>query len=118
MREPSPATVYVVWWRQPDIIKVGYTNQSRWRVFEPRGADVLALWQFPNALDALDFESFCHRELEALLPLAFADKTEAKESRLVPGGCGHMECYQLGDEWTATDVLEYLSAHLVVVEAV
>ena len=118
MREPSPATIYVVWWRERNILKVGYTDQSRWRIFEPRGAVVLALWQFPTFMGALDFESFCHRQLESFLPPAFADKAEAKTSRLVPGGCGHLECYQLTDEWTATDVLEYLRSHLTLAEAV
>lgn len=118
MRELIPATIYVVWWRGANIIKVGYTSQSRWKIFEPRGAAVLALWQFPDVAGALDFESFCHRELESFLSPAFSDKSEAKASRLVPGGCGHLECYQLTDEWTATDVLDYLRSHLTLAEAI
>lgn len=96
-----------MWWPHLRIAKVGYTDESRWRIFEPRGAMVLALRQFDTAANALAFEARCHEVLEAAGEQAFASKAEARASEILGSqGCGYLECFTLPEGWTAEDVLD------------
>lgn len=114
MREPSRRTVYCVRWDEYEVVKVGYSDESRWRIFEPRGARVLALWQFPSCIEALDHEEVCHSILEAVGGPAFDSKDQARTSRLLGSqGCGWTECFKVPARVTDNELLDLLTEGLV-----
>lgn len=117
MREPSPATVYIVRWPEHSIVKVGYTDASRWRIFEPRGGEVIALQSFPNALLAVRHEAKCHEELGAVYAAAFHDRKEAMALGVLGSqGYGYTECFTVPASVPSTEVLALCSAGEVVAD--
>lgn len=114
MREPSPRTIYCVRWRDAGIVKVGYSDESRWRIFEPRGAEVVALWQFDTCVEALDHEARCHEILECIGTPAFSSRDDAIASRLLSSrGCGYTECFRISHSVTDSALLAKLTDGLV-----
>lgn len=108
MREPTRPTVYFVCWYEARVVKVGYSDQSRWRVFRPRGGEVVALKSFERVRDALDFEGACHAALQTCCRPAFRSKQDAIDSRLLgAGGGGWMECFRMPGDLTDLEMLEY-----------
>ena len=82
-------------------------------MFLPRGAELVGLWAFDDALQAVQFESSCHRTLESLTLKAFATRQAARDSWLVPRGDGWTECYQVSPDWRREEILEALGYGLV-----
>jgi hypothetical protein len=87
-------TVYVVGWRDLGIIKNGYSQQQRWRKFMLRGAQLVRLFEFENALDALDFEWTLDCAAAERFPAAFNHISETARTILGHDGGGYRECYQ------------------------
>src|SRR5690606_11432300 len=66
-------------WPPPiGIVKVGYTAAKRYRKFVLRGAKLRELLEFPTSTEAFDFEERSHDYLREHLPLAFANKEDAR----------------------------------------
>lgn len=108
MRESTPNTIYFVWWPTARIMKVGYSDQSRWRVFEARGAEVLALKSFPTCREALDFELACHDALKSVCRPGFPSRELAKASGLLGATSGGwLECFKVPADLTAAELLDF-----------
>lgn len=119
MREPSPNTIYFVWWPAARVMKVGYTDQSRWRIFEPRGAEVLLLRQFDSARAALDFESACHEALASACRPAFAGREQAKASELLGSqGGGWLECFAVPADLMGSELVEFCATAMTCLKEV
>jgi hypothetical protein len=103
-------TVYVVFWERDNLFKIGYSAAQRWKPFVARGAEVLALKEFPSYGEASAFESICHRIARQVMPIAFASAGEA-DRFLGGGGGGYTECYQMLDAMHPHHASALLTAH-------
>jgi hypothetical protein len=105
-RRPQVESVYLVRW--PDgVTKVGYTSFKRWRTFELRGAEVLAVWAFDDCTDGLA----CEEDMQQALPfpLRFRSAREAIPY-LGSGGGGYLECYATPTDIPNSAVLAMLAS--------
>ena len=94
-------TVYVVGWRDAGVIKNGFSTRQRWRKFLLRGADLLALYEFPTGSgSALMFESYLENRASFLYPSAFPTRTAEAAALLGPDCAGYVECFRADvDDW-------------------
>jgi hypothetical protein len=96
-------TVYAVMFDERKTIKIGCSSVQRWRNF--RGAALLQLIEFTNAIDAYYLEAKLHTAFRSQFPPAFASAAEANPFLLNRGG-GWMECYLVEDESKARSLFE------------
>lgn len=89
-------TCYVVMWPNDSLVKVGFTAKQRWRKFELRGAEVLALFEFEKSHDAFECESVGHHWLRDRFPYAFGLKDESVQFLGADGG-GWAECFRASE---------------------
>jgi hypothetical protein len=102
-------SVYVVAWRAPRIVKIGYTGTKRWRTFEGRGAEVLSLWTFDTQTEAFIIEAEAQECLRAVAAPAFDGPGPAAEY-LGPGGGGWMECFRIDADGATTMLRKHANA--------
>lgn len=86
-----PEFVYLVYWPDQRIVKVGVTAGSRWLLFVRRGARVAAVTPFDSTTDALDYEGRVLDYLDIQGKEAFASPLEAGPY-LGLHGSGWREC--------------------------
>lgn len=93
MRESSLYTIYCVRWRAANVVKVGYSDESRWRIFEARGAEAI----LPHFGDA-----------------AFESRADAIASGLLSSAaCGYTECFRVTGDVLDADLIAELTRGLV-----
>lgn len=110
-REQSPQ-VYVAWWPQHSVVKVGVTVRKRWRTFEIRGAQMVLIVDCDSWRTSDGIESDVHAILRRSLPRAFAAKCELSESLLATHSRGYLECYHTDDVHVVLNVVVGIaSAH-------
>lgn len=92
-RYPGGHTYVVAW---PDhIVKAGFAGESRrWKHFVGKGAELLAVYAFQNALNAMFLENHAHELMSYLGVPAFDEKSQSIPYLGLSGG-GWMECYRL-----------------------
>lgn len=103
--------VYLVWWPQERIFKVGYSEHQRWRIFTLRGAELVQLRDFGSALDAARFETDCHHALRKVCRRGFQGRTEAVPL-LGCAGAGWMECFAIPGDLMAHELPDFCDAAL------
>jgi hypothetical protein len=109
-------TIYVVVWPSIRVVKVGYSGRKRWRSFQNRGAELLALKDFDDCTTAFHFEDACHMGLRATCRYAFQSASEA-EPYLGNKGGGYLECFRIPGDLTTGEVLEYIDYQLESIHA-
>jgi hypothetical protein len=87
-------TVYVVYWPEERLLKVGYSERQRWKPFVARGAEVLALKQFSSYDAASFYEHTCHKIMRQVCPRPFTSAHQARQYLGSDGG-GYRECYRM-----------------------
>ena len=108
------AFTYVVAWPDhgAEIVKVGYASYpARWRTFCGRRGGSLVMAVKGSWRDCLDLEGGTQRELDHVVPRAFADKAEAMA--YLPGGGGWLECYRAPRELVTQTMEGLMSSALV-----
>lgn len=111
MYKRTRSTVYFVWWPGQRVLKVGYSLFQRWRAFELRGAELLALKEFDNDADAWDSEDLCHQALRAVCRAAFLEGAEAT-ALLGGAGGGWAECFRVPGDLMGCELLAFCDAAL------
>lgn len=95
-----PHCVYLVYWEQEGICKLGCSYvPDRWRRMVRDGATLIHVEPFHDGSAAYEYEGICHDQMRSRWPLAFASKDAALA--FLPAGGGYLECYRM----TPDDVL-------------
>lgn len=89
----TDTTVYIVHWPAIGAFKVGCSERQRWRTFLLRGADLLSLTPFGNAVAAYQHEGRLHQVASSTCRPAFGSR-----------GDGFAECYRVPDGRRATEI--------------
>ena len=105
VHDPS---VYVVRW--PDgIMKIGFTEHKRWRVFTNRKARLLDVFYFEKVDQALEIEDLLRKLFK--YPRPFDEKNAAK-LHLGTSGAGYLECRSVPLKVTDQDILSTIDEFL------
>lgn len=104
-------TIYAVAWPEINVLKVGYSENQRWRPFLLRGGEVVQLSEFDDVVSAFSFESVCHRALRRICRTAFESATPAVPFLGAAGG-GWSECYRIPGDLTGRELLELCNIEL------
>jgi len=104
-------TVYAVHWPEINVFKIGYSEQKRWRAFELRGANILALQEFDVFDLAYYFEYLCHRAAWEVCRPAFSSAHKAVPYLGGRGG-GYVECCQVPGDLMPWEILPFIDYRL------
>lgn len=91
---PDAPTVYVVAWPAINVFKVGFSSVRRWNAFVSRGAEVVRLFEFDDAIEALNVEAWLHDQARGLHSFAFDSVDDRARNALGRKAGGYAECYQ------------------------
>jgi hypothetical protein len=93
-----PHEVYVVYWPEIQMVKVGATCKRRWRGFVARGAQVVGLIECEPGAAMYHVEADLRSAISHLVArTGFADKSDARPY-LGTSGAGYMECRHMAPD--------------------
>jgi hypothetical protein len=114
MKRQLKNNVYLVYWPQIRVLKVGFaSDKSRWRAFCIRGANLLAVKEFDNSTEGYAFEDACHMALGTVCRRAF-NKSEEAVPYLGGRGGGYVECYSVPGDLMESELMEFIDNQLKV----